>query len=358
MNYVWFMLVTAALIVLQQQYYARRGMRGVSYSREFSKATVHEGEQVELIELLENRKLAPLPWVRVESRVSFFLKFAAQDNLDMIGETMYVFFKSIFFLRGYRQVRRRHKVTCTRRGVYDLKQSFVTVGDLFSQAGTSAEFLHDATLHVYPRLLSPNEMPPALNRFQGDISVRRFIQPDPVLVAGIRGYLPGDPQRDIHWRATARSGQLQVKVRDYTISPRLLVVLNVQPAEDIWSLAEADQIEDMERNVRIAATLCAEGIRAGLDVGFLCNGQYADDKTAEVSLPSRPSEHHLDSILLAMSRLLLQRRVELRQLLDHELDGGLTGYDVVILSAYWNEDLEERAVRLRRQGNAVTVVDV
>jgi uncharacterized protein (DUF58 family) len=348
-----YIAITGLLIILQSVYYARFGLRGVEYRRYFSKQAVFEGEAVELVEVLQNRKFAPLPWVRVESRISPHLRFGISDNLDINADT---FHKSVFFLRGYRSVTRRHSVQCAHRGVYNLSQSFLTVGDLMNAGGKTMELQHEATLYVYPRLLEASEMPPALHRLQGDIAVRRFIQPDPVLIAGIREYLPGDAQRDIHWRATARTGHLQVKVRDYTISPKLLVVLNIQPAEEVWARAEEEQAESMEHSVRIAATFCAEGIRAGLDVGFLCNGITLGDKTAEVRIPSHSSEAHLYAILHVMARLHLQRRVALHTLLDAEAEAGLTGHDIVVLSTYWNAQLEERAARLRNQSNSVAVV--
>jgi hypothetical protein len=83
-----------------------------------------------------------------------------------------------------------------------------------------------------------------------------------------------------------------------------------------------------------------------------------DDKAADIKLPPKPSERHLDAILHTMSRLLLQRRTALHTLLDAEAEAGLAGHDIAILTAYWNAQLDERAAKLRRQGNTVAVVDI
>ena len=99
-------------------------------------------------------------------------------------------------------------------------------------------FCHNAML-VLPGeetpLLEEEEIPALMSRLLGDLSRRQQLLRDPFMVRGIRPYQPGDPVRDIHWPATAKTGETQVRIHDYTTRTRLLVVLNVQ-AEDVqWS---------------------------------------------------------------------------------------------------------------------------
>ncbi len=47
------------------------------------------------------------------------------------------------------------------------------------------------------------------------------------LVRGVREYLPGDRLRQVHWRSTARHGQLVVKESEETQAPLLHVVLDL-----------------------------------------------------------------------------------------------------------------------------------
>ena len=37
---------------------------------------------------------------------------------------------------------------------------------------------------------------------------------DPIRIAGARDYRPGDPLKRMHWKATARTGELQVRLVD------------------------------------------------------------------------------------------------------------------------------------------------
>ena len=42
-----------------------------------------EGDSAEIVEILENRKLAPVPWLRVESSISPYLCFKKSDDVDI-----------------------------------------------------------------------------------------------------------------------------------------------------------------------------------------------------------------------------------------------------------------------------------
>ena len=108
MTPIWIMVVVAVLAILQTIYYNRFGLRKVSYTRRFSRERVFEGEKVELVEVLANDKPVPVPWVRVESRISGDLQFRRQENM---GLSMDRFHKSLFYLGGFSKITRRHEIT-------------------------------------------------------------------------------------------------------------------------------------------------------------------------------------------------------------------------------------------------------
>lgn len=64
---------------------------------------------------------------------------------------------------------------------------------------------------------------------QGDGHTRRVLRrltTDQVEVRGVRSYRPGDALRDIHWRTTARRGEIMV--REYDTAPALDLILVVE----------------------------------------------------------------------------------------------------------------------------------
>jgi len=351
MTPIWIMVIVALLAVLQTVYYNRRGLRKVTYTRHFDREKAFEGEKVELVEVLSNHKLIPVPWVRVESRISSDLRFRRQENMGLSLER---FHKSLFYLGPYSRITRRHEITCLRRGYYDCSLVSVVGGDLFGVAHDRREFQGDARLLVRPAILRPEELPETALKWQGDVTVRRWILPDPILVSGIRDYRAGDALKDVHWGATARTGALQVKQRDYTVSPRALLVLNCQISERQLGGMEPKDAEFIEGGVRICATLGAWCIRNGVDVGFLTNGESAL-AGAELDLPPRCSEAQLEALLESLALTKIKMTVDLHVLLDRQLESAaVSDMDVLIVSAYWSDALEERAARLRQAGNSVT----
>ena len=355
MSTVWIAVVVVLLAFGQTLYYHRRGLRKVSYARHFSRERVFAGEEVELSEVLTNDKLLPVPWVRVESRISSRLRFQRQENLNI---TMDLFHKSMFFLGSYSKITRRHKILCTRRGYYDCSLVSIVAGDLFGLAHDKTDCRTEARLLVYPPLLAPTELPETALKWQGDVTARRWILPDPILVTGIRDYRSGDPQRDIHWGATARTGKLQVKQRDYTVSPRAMLMLNCQITANLMGAMDENQLEFLENGVTMAASLAAWCVRSGVDVGLIANGENQLEPGVTVSVEPRCSEAHLETILRELSLLRIKMVKDFHVLMDAQIRAGLTDMDILILSAYWDDELERRAAQLRRQNNSVTWLQI
>jgi len=350
MNILWFLVVGAFVAGLQGLIFKRWALKKVHYSRFFSKPAVFEGQSVEMIEIIRNQKLLPVPWVRVESRISTNLRFKKQSNLD-INENQY--HKSIFFLFGYRQITRRHQIDCIKRGYYNLNSVTLTSGDLFGMNDTVKQIGLKAELLVYPQLIPMDRIPFESSKWQGDVIVQRWIVDDPFLVNGIREYRYGDSQKDIHWLATARTGSLKVKNHDYTASAKLLIYLNVQTAENLWGEVSEEDKEIIETGISYAASIANWAIGNGIEVGFFCNGYCAGQEKETVRVMPACSNEQLQILLETMARLVIYREKTFHTFLDEDIESSLTGMDILVISAYWSELLESKAQEFRRLGNSV-----
>lgn len=353
MTAVWIIIIVGVIALLQSFYYNKRGLKNVVYTRCFNKERVFAGEKAELVEVLTNNKLIPVPWLRVESRISSYLRFKQQDNL---GIAMDRFHKSLFFLGSYSKITRRHEISCLRRGYYDCSLASIVAGDLFGIGFNRRDVQGNAIIYVYPAVLKPEDMPDSALKWQGEVSVRRWILPDPILISGIREYRSGDQQKDVHWSATARTGRLQVKMHDYTVSPRTLLILNCQIRENLFGGMEPEQLDFLENGVSICASLAAWCIENGIDVGFMTNGALKLDESQEIKIEPRCSEAQLEKIFETLALLVIKMRIAMHTLLDRQIEAGLSDMDIVIVSAYWSAELEQRAAQLRRMNNSVTYI--
>lgn len=353
MRIFWLFAVAAALGVLQASVFRRVGLRSIAYARKFSRSGVFVGQSVQLVETLENRRPLPIPWLRTESRISPCLRFGAGEGKDEHVVDGEMYHRSVFFLPGFSRITRRHSVTALHRGYFSAASVTITSGDLFGMASATRMEDTGAALEVYPRLLPEAEIPQMCRRLLGELLVRRFIAPDPFLVNGSRPYRPGDAPRDVNWRATARSGELQVNTHDFSADPKLLVVLNVQLAENQWDNLSPMELESVERLVALAATLCLQAVEHGAEAGFAANTDTKKEENVCVYLAPQRSRAQAEALLSLFARLTLRRALNFYTLLERLSPPPEA--DLLILSAYTSANMERAAHALRMRGHRVAL---
>lgn len=348
-------LVVCLLALCQVALYSRRGLKNIEYRRFFEKRRIYAGETVSLVEVIENNKLLPLPWLRAESAVSPHLRFGKQENLDVRSGR---FHKSVFFLGSYKRITRRHAVTADMRGVYDCSSVSLTAGDLLGLAAVSKDCVSDARLLVYPAPARPDELPQQALQWQGDVSVRRWTDPDPILTSGVREYRAGDSRRDVNWAASAKMDDLYVNQRDYTVEPRLLILLNTQIRADLWGGMEPEEIDVIERGISTAASLAAWAAENGVSPGLRANAGSVLESGAELISVDPGSHQGLEAVLEALAVTKIEKRISYDALLDAELARCTERMDILCVSPYWSDALEDRAQALRRRGNVVLHIPI
>lgn len=325
-----------------------RGLNKLSCSRSFGRSAVFEGETGVMIEVIRNDGPFIIPWLRLESRISPHLQLGKQENLDVNGQ---MYYSSVFSLMPYQQIRRTHKVKFLHRGIYNLGNATLTAGDPLGPFYAYRDQYLSAKVTVYPRLLEEGQLPVLNSLFLGEPTPVQQLMRDPFLIRGIRPYVPGDPVRDIHWPATARTGQAQVRIHDYTTRTRLLVVINGQ-CEDLQFYKEVSprMLRVIEHGISMAATLCVNALQNGLAAGFASNMPLEDAQEPTVMLP-REGASHIEEMLTAFARLRTACVQKFPAFLK-ELEA-YSGLDMLVLSCYDSESVQECLARLRHCGNRV-----
>lgn len=350
MNLQWLVFVAFMFILIQALLFIRFGKKNVGYDRSFSKRAVFEGENVELIEVISNNKLLPMPWVRMESKFDSSLKFRSDKDTEIEHES---FHRSLFSLMSFMKVTRRHQMTCTKRGCYDMKSVTLTGGDLFGIYHFTKIYDLDARLLVYPKLGDLDELGNDSHSFQGDITVKRFIIDDPFMLSGVREYMPGDPMNRINQSATARVGRLMVNNRDYTSDPRVVVILNMDVDENMWgSVTRPDLIE---KGISYCASMINELLDMGLPTGFGTNGMSVDgDRVISVAPQAGAGQRTL--LFDTLAKIQMKREVRFQKYLNSIIDEGASGMDYCIFTLYENKALANACAKLRAMGNSVRVI--
>ncbi|MEF2966396.1 DUF58 domain-containing protein [Paenibacillus sp. M1] len=350
-------IVSAFLIALLLSWvYNRWALKGVRYTRYFTKRAVFEEESLEMVEVISNAKPLPLPWLRLESSMAAGIAFGKQKNLDVYSGDIYQNHISLFYLRPYRQITRRHRVSCSRRGLYRLESATLTTGDPLGVTRMTQKFDLNLELLVYPRILELGELPLPNHSWLGSLPVRRWIVEDPFLTSGVREYRAGDDLKSINWKATARTGALQVHQRDYTADHRLMICLNVEDSETMWrNITEPERIE---LGIRFAASVAGYALRHGIETGLMCNARLADGPRESIVIGPSGDAGQLEWLLDTLARVVLDRTVSMSRLLEETVEQGTRDTDFLIISAHRGEKLHAQADELLRLGNGIEWMDI
>ena len=142
-----------------------------------------------------------------------------------------------------------------RRGVYSFPGATLRWADPFGLFWHRAPLNVPTRIEVYPGthgLRLPDLLRPLLS--EGQLS-RTLGLEDPISLRGARPYVPGDPPGRVHWRLSARTGELTVRELERTAASSLTVHLdlNGNPAY-------------LESAVRLAASLIHEAAALDLPV--------------------------------------------------------------------------------------------
>ncbi|MCA0757999.1 DUF58 domain-containing protein [Paenibacillus sp. N4] len=348
----WFIVAAAAILLAQSKLFKSRVLRQIEYRRHFQSKACFRGDQVELVEKISNAKWLPVPWLRVESQLSSHLHFQKQENFQVSSGQLYQNHKSFFSLPPYTKITRKHKITCAKRGWYQLHTVTLTGGDPLGLTNATKQIPLESRMLVYPR---PAEVPISelpYHSWQGDRSVRRWIINDPFVIAGVRDYQAGDTYKQINWKATAKTGRMQVHQHDFTADRRLMIYLNVDDAEGMWRSVTDEAL--IEHGIEWAAGAAEAVIGQGMDVGFAANMPLSGSRES-VRIEPRGGHEQLIGLFECMAMLQIERTELFHQLLQAEADSGFRERDVLVISSYWNDALEKQAERLRWNGNAVAV---
>lgn len=135
---------------------------------------------------------------------------------------------------------------------------------------------------------------------------------------GIREYRDGDNVRAIHWRSSARTGQLMIREMAANAPPQLIVVLNLRT----WKQRQ-DSLEIVEQAIELAAALVCYGFYENFAVGLAVAGAEGD-----AGLPPAP---HMGRV----TRAELLRQLAVIDPLAIKADGGIELPNRVAGRAEW-----------------------
>ena len=218
-----FILLLAALLLLLlgwNIYYRRHWYRQVDVTLDFDRTSVYAGEQVELTEVITNRKKLPLPVLEVGFHTRKELVFRDTENTNVSD---YVYKRDIFAVLGRQRITRKILILCQKRGYYKVEEADITAFSLLYRKRYSQALTTNAAIYVYPAQVNVSETMTVCERMLGIMQCSRHLYEDPFTFRGIREYTTSDPMKTINWKASARTGGLMVNTFDSVMTQKVML---------------------------------------------------------------------------------------------------------------------------------------
>jgi uncharacterized protein (DUF58 family) len=214
------------------------------------------------------------------------------------------------------------------------------------QLGGEAKFL------VYPRVVPMTDLiVPARQPF-GDLKPDRSVIEDPMRMAGVREYVPGDSPKRIHWRATARTGVMQTRVYEPSASPVAAIFLDTITFSYLW---EGQNSALLELAVTTAASLSSQLLQGRHQVGLYANAPIPNrSRTVRVPPGRRPAQ--LTRILEDLATLVPAYGDRIEKMVVDELPRLPWGATVVIVTCRVTEGLQRSLLRLARNSGTTRFI--
>ncbi|MCI8402280.1 MAG: DUF58 domain-containing protein [Lachnospiraceae bacterium] len=289
------LICLAALVVCLEKRWARASLTRLSCHGGCDASLVEPKTTVTWSATVENHSSLPALYVRLtqtfpKEAVPEYEKESSHMTQGRLKTHAYV--EKSFFLSGRSSYTCRLTFHLPARGRYLFGERTLYSGDLLGFRETSrVEELEQRIVVMPARTQDPRSLQ-VLGGFLGDISVRRFLMEDPILITGFRDYTGREPMKDVSWTRTAVSGRMQVKQYDHTTEQTVMVLLNM----------EGGQAEDLEQCFRITRTVCEEMEDRGIPYAFRTNGDVKGPVGQLAWLSEGLGRQHLHTLLYGLGQ--------------------------------------------------------
>ncbi len=371
------------LVLVTADIWGKYCLNNLRFQRELSEKRVLFGEEITMAVAIENSKLLPLPWLEVEDVIPGGLNIQGR-RLRVNNISNRAILENLFSPRWYERVTRHYSLTCTTRGVHTFGPTQMRSGDLFGFTDRQETFDNRQYLIVYPLVapLSSFNLP-ARYPF-GDRRAPRRLLEDPSRVIGVRDYSYGDDLRRVHWKATARTMQLQSKIYEATTTYTLITFLNVavqldahfgiHPELQELAICAAASVSDWALNQGYSVGLYANSLMYMPELGMKLpekqdqngHGQQASLQSAladmhkqrRIHIPPASNEEQRKRIMETLARVQGFFGNSIDELIQSERSRLPAGATVVIITSNVSEPLLDALIRLKQAGHAITILMV
>jgi uncharacterized protein (DUF58 family) len=251
-GFLFYVVYLGLLAVGGSYVLTRLGLADLEAGYRVDHRQAHVGDELKTTYSISNASRLPKPWLEVFNPTDLPVLLPGRA----LG------------LRSWAQRSWIAIVPLTRRGTYRIEPMVVRTGDPFGFFEAAATVGRPTVVTVFPRVvpLPRWRLPHAY--LEGTHSTpERALQTTP-LATSVRPYAPGDSFNRIHWRSTARLGEIQVKEFDLEQTADVWIFV------DLETRAQAGEgdTSTVEEALCVAASIAHDAILENRAVGLTTSG--------------------------------------------------------------------------------------
>jgi len=210
--FLFYLVYLGVLVVGGSYVLTRLGLADLEAGYAVNQLSGHVGDRIRVTYTLRNTSRIPKPWLEIHNPTSLPAGLPGRA-ISLGGRT-----ERSWLIR----------TPLTRRGHFRIEPLQIRTGDPFGFFESSASVGSGINVTVYPRLEPiPLWRLPAANLDGSHAMRERTLQATP-LATTVRPWAPGDAFNRIHWKATARHGDIHVKEFDLEQTADAWIVLDLE----------------------------------------------------------------------------------------------------------------------------------
>jgi uncharacterized protein (DUF58 family) len=230
------------------------------------------GEAAEVKVALRNAGKFSIPWLILEDSLSRDALTQRPARLKAEGPRL-----ALVKLAPYESKILAYKLQFLMRGYFQVGPLLAETGDVFGLHRRFRVLTEPHYILVMPKVLPLLGYSLASRRPMGEIRLTHRLYEDPTRMSSIRPFQPGDPLNRIHWRATARAGEMQSRTYESSCVTGATFLLDFHAD----SFAGPAATVSAELAVTTVASLANAVCLMGQQIGLVTNGRDAADRIRE-----------------------------------------------------------------------------
>ncbi len=251
LDFLFYLVYLAILVVGGSYILTRLGLADLEAGYAVNQLTGHVGDRLQITYTLRNTSRMPKPWLEIHNPTT--LPGGLPGRAITLGSRS----ERSWLVRA----------PLVRRGHFRVEPLQIRTGDPFGFFEASASVGQGVAVVVYPRI---DKLPlwrlPAASVEGSHSAPERTLQTSPLATA-VRPYAPGDSFNRIHWRSTARHGEIQVKEFELEQTADAWIFLDLERSVQGGRGDEST----VEMAVRAAASIADKALLENRAVGMTVN---------------------------------------------------------------------------------------